>query len=347
MELLIQMAYTTHRMKRWRIGTPEQLRSYTRDDLFDYFSRYYQPQNMIVTVTGKFDEDSIVDRVASALSGMKNGKLEKDFGPSEPPQKNLRYAMRRTAATQSYLHMGFHVPGVIDEEQPALEFLASLLSSGKSARLHRYVAEQRRSASSASAGILTYEDVGLLLISAVTEASKIRQAGRDVWDVLQDLIRNSVSQSEMLKVKNRLKLSQVMQTEDAMNLAELLSYYEAYGGYLRIEEHLRQMDELKEEQIIEVAKKYLQPSNLSVLEFVNDDIEVRDAESYAQHLQESFVAAGDFDAAADFTGIPSAPPGKGELQGSRDPARPGHILVAARSAAAVYCSRSFLSRRPQ
>ena len=66
-EKLIQLAYTQHRMKRWRIGTPEQLRSYTQDDLFDYFYRYYQPQNMIVTVTGKFDEDETVGKIDASF----------------------------------------------------------------------------------------------------------------------------------------------------------------------------------------------------------------------------------------------------------------------------------------
>lgn len=290
MELLIQMAYTAHRMKRWRIGTPEQLRSYRNKDLFDYFHRYYQPQNMIVTVTGKFDEASIVDRIGEALAGMKNTELHKDFGPAEPQQQQLRHALRRATATQSYLHMGFHVPGVTHKDQPALEFLSSLLSGGKSARLHRYLVEQRRSASSVSAGIMAYEDIGMMLFSAVTQAGDIRKAGRDIWDVVQDLLRNGIAESELFKVKNRLKLGQVMQTEDAMNLAELLSYNEAYGGYLKIEEHLQAMDRLTESDILAVAGKYLTPSTLSVLEFVNEDIEAMDGERYRQHLKETFVA---------------------------------------------------------
>ncbi|HSP05551.1 MAG TPA: pitrilysin family protein [Acidobacteriota bacterium] len=290
MELLIQMAYTEHRMKRWRIGTPEQLRAYRNTDLFDYFYRYYQPQNMIVTVTGRFDEETIVERIAQSLAGMKNADLRKDFGPVEPPQNRLRYALRRATATQSFLHMGFHVPGVTHEDQPALEFLCSLLSGGKSGRLHRYVVEQRRSASSVSAGVMAYEDIGLMLFSSVTEAGKIRKAGRDIWDVIQDLLRNGISESELLKVKNKLKLTELMQTEDALNLAELLSYNEAYGGYLKIEEHLRAMGRLTEGEILSVAAKYLMPANLSVLEFMNEDVDPLNIEGYERHLQESFVA---------------------------------------------------------
>jgi zinc protease len=289
-EKLIQLAYTRHRMKRWRIGTPEQLRSYTQDDLFDYFYRYYQPQNMIVTVTGKFDEDQTIAKIDDLFASMPNRELKKDFGPSEPKQKQLRYALHTAEATQSYLYFAFHTPGVIHEDQPAIDFLTSLLSSGRSARLHRYVAEHRRSASAVSCSEMAYEDVGLIVASAITDVARIREAGRDIWAVIQELIRNGVTEGELAKVKNKLKLHQAMQTEDALNLAELLSYNEAYGGFERIETYLQAMTDLKAEQILETAERYLLPTNMTVLEFVNEPIPELTPEEYQKQLTSGYVA---------------------------------------------------------
>src|SRR5262249_25136044 len=150
--------------------------------------------------------------------------------------------------------------------------------------------EQRRSASSASCSYAAYEDIGLLLFSAVTEAKNIRTVGRDFWTAIQDLHRNGISSSEIQKVKSKLRLHQLMQTEDALNLAQVLSYYQAYGGYEKLEEYLIAMEELDEEQILKVAEKYLQISNLSVLEFVNEDAEELNASKYEQVLQDSFTA---------------------------------------------------------
>lgn len=289
-EMMIQLAYTTHRMKRWRIGTPEQLRSYTRDDLFDYFRRYYQPQNMVITVSGNFDEDSVIRKIEEDFSRMPNRELVKDFGPVEPPQNGLRYALHKAAATQSYLHLAFHVPGVRSDEQPALDFLTSLLSSGKSARLHRYVVEQRRSASAVSCGVMAYEDVGLMVVSAVTETEKIRDAARDIWTVFEDLFSNGITEGELQKVKNKLKLHQAMQTEDAMELAELLSYHESYDGYEKIEEYLNAMNALTEEQIIATARKHIKTSNLTVHEFVNEELAPADPQEYERKLTEGYAA---------------------------------------------------------
>lgn len=285
-EQLIQMAFTKHRMKRWRIGTPEQLRSYTRDHLFDYFHRYYLPQNMVVSIAGKFEEDRIAAKIQRLFAPMKTQELRKDFGPSEPPQTGLRYAFLKGSAMQSYLHTAFHAPGVTAEEEPVLEFLTFLLSSGRSSRLHRYIVEERRSASSASFGYMAYEDVGLLFASAVTEAGKIRDAGHDLWTVLRDLLENGIPVDEMNKVKSKLKLQQVMQTEESLELAQLLGYYEAYGGFERIGSNWEAMQQLDEARILSIASRYLQTENMSVLEYVNEDGTPLDAVSYVSHLNQ-------------------------------------------------------------
>jgi len=288
-ELLIQLAFQEHRMKRWRIGTPEQLRSYTRDHLFDYFYRYYQPQNMVVTVAGKFDPQTIRDKVESLFSQIQNRKLAKDFGPKEPTQTELRYSSRKAAATQSYLHLAFHAPGVLHPDGPALEFLAFVLSAGKSSRLHRHLIERKRSASSASCYYIAYEDIGLFMVSAVTDAGKIRAAGVDSWSVLQDLCESGITADELQKLKNKLRLHQVMQTEDVLSLAETLSYYEAYGSYQRMEEHWKRMQELNAEEVLDAARQYARLENLSVMEFVNEEVPGISGPEYKAHLLQGFV----------------------------------------------------------
>lgn len=283
-EKLIQLAYTTHRMKRWRIGAPEQLRTYTRDHLFNYFHKYYQPSNMIVTVAGKFDETAVLEKIENSLGLWKGTQIVKDFGPAEPRQTTLRHETCRAEATQSYLHFGFHAPGVLSDESPAIEFLCFLLSNGKSSRLHRFLVEQKRSASSASFNYSAYENIGLVTLSAVTEASQIRSAGQDAWTCLTDLRTHGVSLEEMEKVKNKLRLFRATQTEEVLNLAQLLGYYEAYGGFEKIEEIQNGMETLEEEQILSVAEKYLGTENLSVLEFVNNEVPPIVSDSYEKQL---------------------------------------------------------------
>src|SRR3989442_8009739 len=52
-EKLYATAFEQHRMRRWRIGTPEGLRAFTRDDIVAYVKKYYRPSNIILSVAGQ------------------------------------------------------------------------------------------------------------------------------------------------------------------------------------------------------------------------------------------------------------------------------------------------------
>src|SRR6266550_5560389 len=62
-EKLYATAFQQHRMKRWRIGTPEGLRALTRDDLVAYVKKYYRPSNIILSIAGQFDIDETIAEV--------------------------------------------------------------------------------------------------------------------------------------------------------------------------------------------------------------------------------------------------------------------------------------------
>src|SRR5437763_10357407 len=59
-EKLYATAFQQHRMRRWRIGTPEGLRALTRDDIAGYYGRYYRPSNIILSIVGNFDAERML-----------------------------------------------------------------------------------------------------------------------------------------------------------------------------------------------------------------------------------------------------------------------------------------------
>src|SRR5436309_12559250 len=68
-EKLYATAFEQHRMKRWRIGTPEGLRALTRDDVVAYFSRYYRPSNIILVIAGQVDREKTLAEIVKLYGG--------------------------------------------------------------------------------------------------------------------------------------------------------------------------------------------------------------------------------------------------------------------------------------
>src|SRR5215471_9757098 len=62
-EKLYATAFEQHRMRRWRIGTPEGLRALRRDDVVGYVKKYYRPSNIILSIAGQLDIEQTIAEV--------------------------------------------------------------------------------------------------------------------------------------------------------------------------------------------------------------------------------------------------------------------------------------------
>src|SRR5678815_578554 len=148
-EKLYETAFQEHRMKRWRIGTPEGLRALTRDDIVAYFKRYYRPSNIVLSIVGPMDRNQVITeaiRLYGDVSGdSTDAPIPPDAKPIEPPQSGLRLGSQRGPIEQAHIAVGFHTPGVLDPEYPALQVLATILSQGRTGRLNQYLRDEKLS----------------------------------------------------------------------------------------------------------------------------------------------------------------------------------------------------------
>src|SRR5438093_12474216 len=91
-EKLYATAFQQHRMRRWRIGTPEGLRALTRDDIVEYVKKYYRPSNVILSIAGRLDIEDTIAEVVKLYGNIPGDAepLERDNGPAEPEQAPVR-----------------------------------------------------------------------------------------------------------------------------------------------------------------------------------------------------------------------------------------------------------------
>src|SRR5262245_38036303 len=192
-EKLYETAFQQHRMKRWRIGTPQGLRALTRDDIVAYVKKYYRPSNIILSIAGRIDIEETINEVAKHYGSVPadESPLERDSSPAEPEQKELRYGWQRGAVEQSHVSLGFHVPGVLHEDTPALEVLAAVLGEGRASVLNQYVRDEKGLISTGSAGVQSFEGLGFLELDLETD--KPLEAQTAVLAEIENIKKNGVT----------------------------------------------------------------------------------------------------------------------------------------------------------
>jgi zinc protease len=127
-EKLMELAFDRHPIRRWRMGTPEQINGWNREQFEHYLKIYYRPDNVILSIAGEVKTKEVMKAVKKYYGAVKMDKTQIPECPNESKQKGLRYSQLKGDITQSYLKMGFHIPGRIAEDYAALDVLAHVLA---------------------------------------------------------------------------------------------------------------------------------------------------------------------------------------------------------------------------
>ncbi len=114
--------------------------------------------------------------------------------------------------------------GRFDEDFYASDLLSDILSRGNSSRLYNTLVKQKEMFTSISSFTMGTVDPGLIVISGrVKDGVELTDAEREVDLILEDIIKNGVTESELLKVKNlamsTLEFGEVEVINRAMNIA--------------------------------------------------------------------------------------------------------------------------------
>src|SRR6267143_1143574 len=169
-EKLYATAFQQHRMRRWRIGTPEGLRALTRDEVVAYVKKYYRPSNIILSIAGRLDVEETIAEVVKLYGGVPDDAkaVERDNGPAEPEQASTRYNWQRGPIEQNHVALGFHSRGVLTDDARALEVLAAILGEGRASVLNQYVRDEKGLITNGSAGLMAFRDLGFFEIDFET-----------------------------------------------------------------------------------------------------------------------------------------------------------------------------------
>ena len=265
-ETLYSLLYDKHRMRRWRIGSEDELRSLTRDDLMAFYRAFYRPRSTILSIVGDVDPDLALRAVESHYGSLTALPVERAPGPEEPERNGFRYREISGDITQTQLDFGWRTQGTLHPDTAPLELAAAVLGSGRASRLYRAVRE-RELAASVSAYDYTPTELGVFVMRAEGPPSSARDAARAMWDQLRTLREAGVGKDELWRVRRLLEARLIRQLETMEGQANYLAYWEALGDWMLGDRFLERLLTVPPELVTDVARRYLTPERAAVLAY--------------------------------------------------------------------------------
>lgn len=249
------------------IGFMDDIKNWTIEDIKDFHSTYYQPQNAIVVVAGDIKKDDVFSYVEKHFKDIKNTKeIPSSVHTVEPKQDGERRAIINKESNVQMLAMTYHIPNFEHEDQIALSALSQLLSSGKSSILQKVLVDEKRLANSVYAYNMELKDPGVFMFMAVAnenvDALKIE---KEILDIISKIQKGEIKEKELDKLKINTKADFIYSLESSSDVASLFGTYIVRDNIKPLLEYEANLEKLKVEDIVNVAKKYLVKENSTTL----------------------------------------------------------------------------------
>lgn len=260
---------------RWTtIGEMKHLDAATLDEFKAFFKKFYTPNNAVLVVAGDFDKVQakkwIEDYFASIPSG---AAIERKQFPEEPITKQINASFTDPNVQLPMLVNAYRIPSFKDKDSYVLEFISNILSKGKSSRLYKRIVDEEKIGLEVGSFAYTQEDYGTYFIYGLPMPGKtIDDVQKSIDAEINRISTDLISEEEYQKTLNSLETDFVNQNTTTEGIAEnLATNYLLRGNTNLINTEIDNYRSITREAIRDVAKKYLQPNQRLVLNYVGEN----------------------------------------------------------------------------
>lgn len=225
---LSSMIYGDHSYGRSVLGQPEILNERSPEEMRQFHRSRYQPENMVVVVTGGVSQERVLELVQAAFRAFPH----RVACPTAEPQRlaALSGSLRKTMALPRLEHgrltMAWLCPG-IDSLQAAcgIDILATVMAEGRMSRLVRELREERQWVDDIASSFSVQKDCSLLTLSAWLHPQMAVEVEQLICDRVAELADAPITASELARAQRVLCNDYAFSMETPGQIAGLYGYY--------------------------------------------------------------------------------------------------------------------------
>ena len=265
--LLKPLAYKKHPYRWNTIGKDiKHIESATMKHVKSFYSKYYNPNNAILSIAGDVKTDEIKELAEKWFGSIPQGEEIIRKYPAEPVQTAPRKKNVQRDVSQNALYMAWHMPKRTDIGFYHCDLISDILSNGNSSRLFRKLVKEKEMFSEINAYVSGDIDEGLFIVSAkLLDQTKMKDAIAAVKHELNLISTELVDEIDFEKVKNKIEANMVFGSISALTKAMNLGYYELLGDANMWNNELEIYRNISRQDIRKTAAHIFQPNNQNTL----------------------------------------------------------------------------------
>lgn len=263
--------FKIHPYKGTTIGEMEHLDAATLEEFQAFNKKFYVPNNAVLVVAGDINKTDVKKMVQDYFGPIPRGKdIVRDLPKEEPITESIIGTAYDGNIQIPAVIAAYRTPSFMAREAYVLDMISSYLSGGKSSVLYKKIVDEQKQALAVQAVNISQEDYGVyalfgLPLGEVTLETLLAEMDEEIVKIQTELI----SDRDYQKLQNQFENQFVNSNSSVSGIANSLArYYMLYGDVNLINNEIDIYRSITREEMRDVAKKYLNPNQRVVLEYL-------------------------------------------------------------------------------
>ena len=274
-ERIVSTSFLWHNYGHSTIGARADIENVPIERLQAFYRRYYQPDNAVLVVAGKFDEAKTLQqintrfgRVPRPARSLDRGNLLYTTYTREPVQDGERSVTLRRVGDNQVATVAYHIPSLSHPDNAPLQVLATLLGTSPNGRLYKSLVEAKL-ASDVSAFTFDLREPGLLFASAQLRTEQNLDTARAVMlRTIDGAVTTAPTAEEVDRAKNELVKNVEQLLDNSEQVGYALTEAQASGDWRLLHITRDRLKAVTPADVQRVATAYLKPDNRTVGVFI-------------------------------------------------------------------------------
>lgn len=261
-EMLQQKIWKDHPLGYIISGTKENVIGMTKEEIEEFMSEYYVAENMLISIAGRFNKETVMELLEKAFSEIPHQKVKTQLVP--PVYHQCMYTKEKDVE-QVHLNIAFDSIEYDHEDKYIASIVNSILGGGINSRLFMEIREEMGLTYSIYSYASSHVQAGLFHIYAAMNPSQTVTVFDAIFSVIDELIEDGIDEDEMIMTVEQIKTDLVMASETAKSrMSSNAKAVMARGYIIPMEETLERLNAVTTQDVIRFMKQYFVKDKASI-----------------------------------------------------------------------------------
>jgi predicted Zn-dependent peptidase len=243
----------------------------TLEEFQAFNKKFYIPNNAVLIVAGDFKKEQAKEWIQKYFGPIKKGTpIQRETFVEEPITQTIKAEFEDANIQIPAIVAAYRTPSMKTRDARVLDMISSILSDGKSSRLYKKIVDDKKMALQIGAFSNSQEDYGSYIIYGLPQAPNTTEnILAEIDSEIVKLQTELISEKDLQKLQNKFENQYVNSNSTIDGIADnLASYHLLYGDVNLINTEIEIYHSITREEIRDIAKKYLNPNQRLVLDYV-------------------------------------------------------------------------------